>query len=138
MGTAIDPMDQATAPSPARPPAPSIVLVDDEALFRSAVARLLRAAGYQVLAAPGPEQALAMVAEAPQPISLLITDVNMPRMDGFELSQRATALQPQLRTLFVCGYPPDALADLPPGAHFLEKPFAQEEFLSCIRQLLGA
>jgi len=115
----------------------TIVLVDDEPLFRSAVARLLGAAGYHVLAAAGPEQALSLLSAASASISLLISDVNMPRMDGVELAQRATTLQPGLRTLFVCGYPSETLDNIPLGAHFLEKPFTHEELLRSVRELLS-
>lgn len=114
------------------------MLVDDEPLIRTAVSRLLGAAGYRVVVAAGPEQALALLAESGSRISLLVSDINMPGMDGLELARRATAMQPALRTLFLCGSPLEAIEGLPAGAQFLEKPFTQETLLRAVRELLAA
>jgi two-component system, chemotaxis family, sensor kinase CheA len=81
--------DARSMPRPRR-----ILLVDDSAFFRDLLAPLIKAAGYQVLTVASAGQALAAVKSGP-PVDIIVTDVEMPDMDGFEL---ATALRENPRT----------------------------------------
>ncbi len=73
-----------------------ILVVEDEPSVREIAVRLLTAAGYEVLAAASPEEALRQARE--QPPALLLTDVVMPGMSGRELATVLTAERSGLRT----------------------------------------
>jgi CheY-like chemotaxis protein len=68
------------------------------------------------------------------PIHLFLTDIVMPRMSGRELAQRALALRPRMKVLFMSGYTDST----PLPAPFLQKPFPPDALLSKVRQVLGA
>ncbi|MGH9519465.1 MAG: response regulator, partial [Terriglobales bacterium] len=95
----------------------TILLAEDEEPVRRLLVELLRSAGYCVLAAGSGAEALAMAAEHPQPIALLVTDVAMPAMNGAELARRLQEKQSGTRVLFISGYSQagalDALAEQP-------------------------
>ncbi len=65
---------------------------------------MLWRAGYTVLEASGGEEALRMSAEQTGPIQLLLTDVLMPDMNGYELAEKFAAARPEAKTLFMTGY----------------------------------
>jgi two-component system, chemotaxis family, sensor kinase CheA len=67
------------------PPIRRVLLVDDSAFFRDMLAPLIKAAGYQVVTVASAEQALVAIRSSP-PIDVVVTDVEMPDMDGFELA----------------------------------------------------
>ncbi|HXZ00280.1 MAG TPA: response regulator [Stellaceae bacterium] len=82
----------------------SILFVDDDAAMRDLVRRSLERQGFFVQPVPTAEVALMLLAEQ-IPFDLLITDIVMPGgMNGFELVDRAKALQPELRVLYLTGY----------------------------------
>ena len=70
----------------------TIVLVEDEAILRSVTAATLRSAGYTVLEAENPAEAVQLVESCRDPIHLLLTDVIMRGMSGVELSKRLRAI----------------------------------------------
>jgi len=113
-----------------------ILAVEDEFFVRSLIVETLQGEGHTVLDAPDGEAALAMVREAPD-IELIVTDVRMPKLDGFALALSARALRPGLPVLFMTGYsgasPPEALATAP----MLHKPFAPEELVATVGTILS-
>lgn len=121
----------------AQPMSPTVLLVDDEPLSRAAARRVLRSLGCHVLEAEGAGQARTLV-ESEQQIDLLISDVNMPEMDGFELARRLRSIQPELRTLYICGYPADTIEDAPAGAQIVEKPFTYDDLAERVKSVLEA
>jgi len=116
-----------------------VLLVEDEAAVRRLTRGILRSAGYQVLEASNGVEALELAAAHPGPIHALLSDVVMPRMGGYELAQRLAETRPELRTLFVSGYPGDSLPPSPPGAQLvlIAKPFREEELLEQLRAVLS-
>ena len=114
----------------------SILVVDDEAMLRTVVGRALTAAGCTVTYAADGEEALAKLAEA-RP-DLVVSDVTMPRVDGFELlrrvrSQAATKALPVI-LLTGRGDTEDIVAGMGLGADdYLVKPFALRELLARVR-----
>jgi two-component system, chemotaxis family, sensor kinase CheA len=62
-----------------------IMLVDDSAFFRDMLAPLIKAAGYQVITAASAAEALAAIKSGSR-IDIVVTDIEMPDMDGFELA----------------------------------------------------
>jgi CheY-like chemotaxis protein len=84
-------------------PGRQVLLADDESMFRDAVAESLKASGFEVFEAPDGEEALAMLKKHPH-IALLISDVRMPRMDGYSLVEASLDLKPDLQVIMMTGY----------------------------------
>ena len=116
-----------------------MLLVEDDNAVREFTAEALRGAGWTVLLASGPADALAIAAREKLRIDLLLTDVVMPGMSGGTLADKLTALRPDLRVLFVSGYSEEDVmgrGGLAPGRAVLEKPFTPSELRRRVRQLL--
>jgi len=104
----------------------NVLLVEDEAAVLRVSRTLIERIGYTVLAAGGPDEALALAADFPGDIHILVTDVVMPGMSGKELYLRLRQTRPWLKCLYVSGYA-EGLGDgdgvLDEDAHLLEKPY---------------
>jgi len=119
----------------------TILLVEDEEALREVVRDVLEGAGYKVLDASQPEEALANAKAYPSPIHLLVSDVALPRMSGPDLAASLAPLRPQMRVLFMSGYAADSMGQhgaLEPGAHFIQKPFSTDDLLRLLRSILDA
>jgi CheY-like chemotaxis protein len=118
----------------------TILIVEDDPPLRQLVRRVLAQQGYVLLEARNAEEALHLVTERHQPIDLLITDVVLPHMDGFALSDRVKAICPQAKVLFVSGYAGDSVAVRgglkESGEQFLLKPFTQDQLTVKVQALL--
>jgi PAS domain S-box-containing protein len=116
----------------------TILVVEDDADVRDAVAQYLPVLGYTVLAAD-PVRALDLAACHPGAIDLLITDVVMPGTSGPILAAKLRALRPGLRTVFMSGYIDDAMTRhgvLDSGDPFLQKPFTLAQLEEAIQMAL--
>jgi CheY-like chemotaxis protein len=82
----------------------AILLVDDDVLVLEFTAELLSALGHRVTTARSGDEALAILADG-HAIDTLVTDVQMPGLNGFELARRARNLQPGLMILYCTGHP---------------------------------
>jgi two-component system cell cycle sensor histidine kinase/response regulator CckA len=117
----------------------TILLVEDEEAVRRIGERLLGAAGYLVLTASDPDEALRVCALLEEPPDLLLTDVVMPKMSGRELADRLQQRFPELPVLFMSGYTDEAVTlhgMLGPGRRFISKPFDRQGLLAAIRGAL--
>jgi PAS domain S-box-containing protein len=110
-----------------------ILVVEDENALREALAAHLRDHGYRVLVASDGIAALDILAENPN-ISILISDLIMPRMGGLELARIAVARIPGLRCIYMSGYADQASGEGLESV-LLQKPFTMELLLSCISDL---
>jgi CheY-like chemotaxis protein len=118
----------------------TILLVDDEPEVRRLLERMLGHLGYQVLPARDGLEALTVLAQHQEPVHLLVTDLQMPGMDGRELARRFTELRSGARVLFLSGNAgegDDSLSRAIVGARFLPKPFTSKELAAEIHALLG-
>jgi two-component system cell cycle sensor histidine kinase/response regulator CckA len=117
-----------------------VVVVDDEEMVRGVITRLLESAGYTVLAADNGEDALAAMQEHHEPVDLVISDIEMPQMDGLELVAFLRAAYPNLPALLVSGQSPQFLIDnrhrIDAETHFLAKPFTPATLLGRVKKLL--
>jgi CheY-like chemotaxis protein len=84
-----------------------ILLVDDDVDVRESAAALLRSRGYQVREAPDAEAALVLLRRG-EPFRLLVTDIAMPGTDGWTLAHEAKRLRPELRIIYISGFPKEA------------------------------
>ncbi len=115
------------------PPSPaSILVVDDDADVRDVIAETLEGFGYGVVVAASGEEALPVLAGR-RDIRMLITDVRMPGMSGFELATRARRLTVGLKVIITSGY----FLPQPIAERFLKKPFRMHELASAVRAELG-
>jgi CheY-like chemotaxis protein len=119
----------------------TVLVVDDDAIVRRAVTKFLKAWGCTVIDAKDPNDAL-VVLEREQ-INVMLTDLVMPQMSGYELGRKAVALRPGLRVIYMSGYAPEALAaefGEPSGLSpmFLQKPFEVDALKQAVTEALAA
>jgi len=117
----------------------TILLVEDEPAILRMTTMMLEQAGYQVLAAITPGEAIALAREYTGDINLLITDVIMPEMNGRDLAQNLLSLYPNLNRLFMSGYTANMIAHhgvLDEGVHFIQKPFSKTDLGAKVRAVL--
>jgi FixJ family two-component response regulator len=118
--------------------APVIHVVDDDALFRNAVARLLRAAGYRVNLYESSEQVLQRL-PASDPGCILL-DIRMPGLSGFEVQAHMAEVDRTLPIVFVTGHGdiPSSVKAIKAGAEdFLSKPVTKKTLLDAIERALA-
>jgi len=141
-------INAAVEPAPPSPTATAplggsetVLLVEDQEQVRELVRRLLQARGYRVLVAASGIEALRVAEQHPGPIHLLVADVVMPGMTGREVGLLLTPTRPQMRALYLSGYPDGSVVHggvLAPGMAFLQKPFTADAFARKVREVLDA
>jgi len=108
------------------------LVVDDEPSVRAYVATLLRRDGFRVLEAENGAEALALLRGLAPKITLLVSDICMPTMDGVALARAVRKEFPAIPILLMTGY-----AETPPTEfRLIEKPFTATAFLNNIRSAL--
>lgn len=118
--------------------APRILVVDDEPLLRTFVARVLEAERFSVLTAGHGHEALTLLEREREPVQVVITDVTMPGLGGVELAHRLARWMPPPGLILMSGYSFDAVARLAElgSPAFLRKPFTAEVLLAAVRRTL--
>lgn len=106
---------------------PAILVVDDEPMVLSSLVSLLRSSGHTVWSAGTPDEARDLAAL--HPVDLLLTDVNMPELNGPALAAELTDSRPGLRVLFMSGDPDSVV---PNDARVLVKPFSVESIEAAV------
>jgi CheY-like chemotaxis protein len=115
---------------------PRILLVDDDLAFGDAIARVLRAARFEVFQAADHRLALEDL-ESTRPIDLLITDIVMPeRVNGVALSRMARIRRPGLKVIYITSYDIPGVEDEVIGP-VLRKPIDDEHLLAEVRRVLA-
>ncbi len=115
-----------------------ILLVEDDEQARRVTAQGVRELGYTVLEAGSGKDAI-QILRARGDVSLMITDVIMPEMDGARLAREAVFRRHALHVLFITGYSPHAIIKngiLDPHANLLTKPFTLAQLARKIREAL--
>jgi CheY-like chemotaxis protein len=115
------------------------LLVEDNELIRPLVAEILEDYGYTVLAAASGSEAIALAGRPGATIDLLLTDVVMPRMTGWQLAEALRSIQPGLGVLFTSGYPADEVVRHGierASVAFIQKPFLASELAAEVRSTL--
>lgn len=117
----------------------TVLFVEDDATLRRLGERILRTAGYSVLAAADGRDAVKVLEQYGKPADLLVTDVVMPGISGRDLALDLTSRKLVSRTLYMSGYTNDAILQhgvLEPGIAFIYKPFTVAEILEKLREVL--
>ena len=109
----------------------SILVVEDEDAVRAVARRVLSAAGYVVLEAARPQEAIDLVAHRRVPLNLVLANTALPEMNGRELAERLREIQPGLSVLLMSGYGLGA-----GGIPYLQKPFTPEVLIHQVRAVL--
>jgi DNA-binding NtrC family response regulator len=118
-----------------RPDQTIILVVDDDVMIRNVARTTLEADGYFVLAAHDGEEALHLARKFPGTIHAVLSDVNMPKIDGLELRERILEQRPGVPVLLMSGH---GNARFPTYLPFLAKPFDPAILKEQIRQLLAS
>jgi PAS domain S-box-containing protein len=127
------------APEPASPDPrkQTVLVVEDESAVREITARILAEAGFQVLDAGTPSEALGIVDAHDGTIDLVLTDIVMPEKPGTALAEDLQRLRPHARVMFMSGYA-DRVNRLPVGAVFIRKPFLADALVEQVEHALAA
>ncbi|MEO9186898.1 MAG: response regulator, partial [Kofleriaceae bacterium] len=105
----------------------TILLVEDDEPVRAVTHNLLTRAGYHVLPARNAEDAAQLCESHTAPIHLLLTDIVMPGINGWELAAKLRVRRPEMKVLYMSGYADGAQFTGEHGATpFLEKPITTE------------
>jgi len=118
----------------------TVLLAEDEPGVREIAIKLLERAGYEVIAAENGAIALDLFRRHADTLTLVVLDVVMPQMGGFEAYAAMRALRSEIPTIFSSGYSGSALSnggELPTGGYFLHKPYNYEQLLNKIAEALG-
>ncbi len=127
------------SPKAIRPGAETILLVEDEPSVRRLAAKMLERQGYTVMLAATPDEAIRLVRERTGEINLLLTDVAMAGMNGWDLAQALRRICPSIKRLFMSGYTDDAISQhvaTDEQLNFIHKPFSSRELIVKVRQAL--
>jgi CheY-like chemotaxis protein len=118
------------------PGSETILVVDDQPATLKVARILLESFGYKVLAAGNAQEAMILFRQQQDRIRLMLTDVVMPDITGPQLAERLLRIKPELRVVYMSGYPNDELRDR--GLAFLPKPFNPAGLSKAIREALDA
>src|SRR5512133_840837 len=116
-----------------------ILVVEDNEMVREMVREMLEGFGYKVLTAADPAQAIAVASENRAGIDLLVSDVVMPGMSGPELYEQLVVQMPNLRVVYISGYPMNPSmrgVTLEEEVSYLQKPFTAEALVERIRMVM--
>jgi two-component system cell cycle response regulator CpdR len=124
---------------PSRVTVTRILLAEDDESMRGFLVRALKRAGYEVTDFANGEEAFERLKS--EPLTLLLTDIVMPKMDGIELARRASELDPDLKIMFITGFAAVVLNNdvaAPKDARVLSKPFHLKDLVREVDRLLAA
>ena len=119
-------------------PSYTILIAEDDDRTRIALTKSLRAAGYRVIAAADGQAALDSFQSAPDAIHLVVLDVLMPRLSGFQVCQALRQISDvPIVIATVLGSSTDRITGLEMGANdYIVKPFSTKELIARIRSIL--
>ncbi|HWB87446.1 MAG TPA: response regulator [Bryobacteraceae bacterium] len=115
----------------------NVLVVDDDLNLLRLVAMVLKQNGHTVLSAVNGVEALMVYSTYHSRFDLVLTDIQMPGMNGVELAYRVRALDRSVRILFMSGFVPEGI-ELPPDITLLQKPFPLDQLIQTVGQTLAA
>ena len=116
----------------------TILIADDEESVRKLVHHVLEAHGYEVIPARDGQEALELYEKHRERVDMVLTDVVMPNLDGYQLGQRISSLDPARKILFMSGYRDAHAGGSERARHILNKPFTPDVLLKQIREMLDS
>jgi CheY-like chemotaxis protein len=118
----------------------NVLLVEDDQATKDALVVLMEAQGYQVLKASNGKEALAILKDFHEPLTLVVSDMVMPEMGGMELYQALRPNYPGLKMLLITGHPLEENQQImakSENLNWLQKPFSVGEFNQAVSILLN-
>jgi len=116
-----------------------ILVIDDEDMLRDVLKEVLEMVGFSALFASSGREGIQLFEENQDRVQLILMDILMPEMSGIETHKEIKALDPDMKFIFMSGFPDkDALSlrELVGDYVFVKKPFSVKEIVSEIRQVL--
>jgi two-component system, cell cycle sensor histidine kinase and response regulator CckA len=118
----------------------TIVILEDDAPLRTLMREVLSRDGHHVFDTGDPQEALMLLEQHSKEVSLLVTDIVLPKLNGMQVAEQAAAACPSIRIMYMSGYPgkidiPDALR--PFGTEFVQKPFTADNIIRRVRAVLS-
>jgi DNA-binding response OmpR family regulator len=110
-----------------------VLVVDDDPTVARMVAAILEHAGFGVQTAHSGNDALNAIQEQPEAITVLLTDIVMPGMDGVELAEEVHKIAPRLPILFMSGFTGTAT----PYGPLIVKPFKPADLVAAIESVVA-
>jgi DNA-binding response OmpR family regulator len=113
----------------------TIMIVEDEEMLRELLSTFLEEEGFQVYQAEDAEQAIQLFKDRPEEIKVVLTDMGLPRMGGWEMASELRSIKSDIRILFSSGYfDPQVRAKLitEGGVDFVQKPYVLENVVKTI------
>ena len=120
------------------PHQPVILVADDEPFIRNLVTLLMQYEGYFVLSAADGHEGLELARRYPGTIDLVITDVNMPRMNGSDLCSHLIQERPGIKMLMMSGADMNEIISQNENLPFLPKPFDGQTLIARVKTILSA
>ena len=117
----------------------TILLIEDEYLILKVIRRLLKSYGYSIYVAADGEEALEVFARHRDEISLVLSDVGLPKMGGIEVFKKLKEMDPHIKVVLASGFfEPDIKFSLHQlGVKgFIQKPYSNDEVLRQLREVL--
>lgn len=116
----------------------TVLLVEDEPMLRRVVGITLRHGGFAVLEAADGTAGLETL-QSDASIDVLLTDVKMPGLNGYQLAEASLSIRPGVKVMLMTGFADEAIprAILEASIPILRKPFNFENLASSVRELLA-
>lgn len=124
---------------PTRPGDETVLVIEDNSFVRKTTTRALERAGYRVLSCASPSEGLEVMTVHHGKVDLLLTDVVMPGMNGFQVADAAARIRPDMKVLFVSGYGADVIDGRGSSLErirLLAKPFTPAQLAHEVRRVL--
>ena len=115
-------------------PSVRVLVVDDNETIRRMLGKLLGALGYRAITAENGLQAINFLSSSPRSIEILITDLEVPELDGHAIIREARRIRPDLGVILMSANPEGSA---PEHAILLDKPFTLERLAECLNLVLG-
>src|SRR5439155_9395452 len=116
-----------------------VLVVEDDEAVRQLTCTILQGAGYRVVEASDPDNALELLGEPKSQIGLVLTDLVMPGMSGLAMVEKLRQIRPDIKVLYTSGYSDEVIVrhgHLGGGMPFIQKPFGSGDLLRKIREVL--
>ena len=116
----------------------TILLVEDELHVHYFIWKLLKADGFTVLTAGDGEAALEKLRKHPNPVDLVVTDMGLPRLNGFELYRQILVERPGTKVILMSGDLAVREQCEMAGLPFFQKPFLDDALQQVVRAVIGS
>jgi PAS domain S-box-containing protein len=138
-GRAGDGAEQGAAPVEPGEQSGTVLVAEDEEAVRTLLTKALENEGFTVIETADGQEALEEFERRRDEITLLVTDVAMPKKDGKALYEEIRKARPDMKVLFISGYLEDSrLAEISDAGHpFVRKPFSPKQLLGRVKELLA-